>query len=133
MKLEWKENYKVGDAAIDAEHQRLFVLAHNFSEAQDKASRTGCAEQLFDYTREHFGHEEALMREINYPDIAAHMAQHQHLIAKLSDIAGRIANDTLNPSELKSFLTAWLVGHIVTFDTKLASTIARTKANQPPG
>lgn len=130
MAFKWRDSFCIGNAAIDAEHQRLFVLAHNFTEAQDKASRTDCAEQLFDYTREHFGHEEALMREINYPDIASHMAQHQHLIAKLGDIAARIANDTLDPPELKTFLTAWLVGHIVTFDTKLVSSITRAKANQ---
>lgn len=133
MAFKWRDSYSIGNAEIDAEHQRLFVLAHDFSEAQDKATRSDCAEQLFQYTREHFGHEEALMREIDYPEIEAHMAQHKHLLAKLNGIADKISQDTLNPSELKTFLTGWLVGHIVTFDTKLISTIGRAKANQPPG
>jgi len=131
MGFSWKDAYSIGNAKIDAEHQRLFVLADNFSEAKDRAARTECAAQLFDYTRVHFGHEEALMRETNYPDIDAHTAQHQHLIARLTAVAEQVANDTLNPAELKSFLTGWLVGHIVTFDTKLASAVGKLKGAHP--
>jgi hemerythrin-like metal-binding protein len=79
--------------------------------------------RLFQYTREHFGHEEALMREIGYPAMAAHIDQHNELIDKLNDVALSIAKDALQSVQLKKFLTSWLVGHIVTFDTKLAAYI----------
>lgn len=130
MALNWKDSYSIGNAQIDAEHQRLFALAHDFSQAQDKATRTACAEQLFDYTRVHFSHEETLMRDTHYPEIAAHIAQHHHLIAKLNDLAERVSNDTLTPTELKNFLTGWLVGHIVTFDTQLVSAVDKARAQR---
>ena len=57
--------------------------------------------------------------------MAAHVEQHTHLIGKLNEIAEKIAEDTLAQIELKAFLTAWLVGHIVTFDTRLSVYVRR--------
>lgn len=121
MTFRWRDSYSIGNADIDAEHQQLFRLANAFFEASDKASRLECAMRLFQYTKEHFGHEEALMREIAYPAMAAHMAQHQVLIGSLNKVTESITKDTLQPDQLRKFLTAWLVGHIVTFDTKLST------------
>lgn len=117
----WRDSYSIGNASIDSEHQQLFKLAEEFFDATDKIKRTDCAMRLFKYTRGHFDHEEQLMRDIGYPEIAAHMQQHTHLITKLNDVAEKVAQDTLAPNELRGFLTAWLVGHIVTFDTKLSA------------
>ena len=133
MAFKWKESFAIGDADIDAQHQRLFVLAHEFSEATGKAAQAHCAAQLFDYTREHFGHEEALMAATGYPEMEAHVAQHKHLIARLSEVSDRVANDSLSPEDLNKFLAAWLVGHIVTFDTKLVLAVGKLKARQQPG
>jgi hemerythrin len=121
MGFTWRASYSIGNAAIDAEHQQLFKLAQAFFEANGRLEQTDCAMRLFEYTRTHFDHEEALMREIAYPGLDAHVQQHFHLIDKLNAVAEKVANDTLEPAGLKAFLTAWLVGHIVTFDTKLSS------------
>ena len=115
----WRDSYVIGNASIDSEHQHLFKLANDFFEANDKLKKIDCAMRLFKYTREHFDHEEQLMRDIGYPEISAHVQQHTHLIGKLNEVAEKIANDTLENVDLKAFLTAWLVGHIVTFDTRL--------------
>lgn len=132
MAFKWKESFAIGDAEIDAQHQRLFVLAHEFSEAKDKAAQALCAGALFDYTREHFGHEEALMAATGYPEMEAHVAQHKHLIARLGEVSDRVYNGTLSAEDLNKFLSAWLVGHIVTFDTKLISAVGKRRASQQP-
>jgi hemerythrin len=129
MTFSWRDSYSIGHADIDAEHQQLFRLANAFFEADDKTSKTDCAMRLFQYTREHFGREEALMRQIGYPGMDAHLTQHNELIGKLNVVAESIAKDTLQNAQLKTFLTGWLVGHIVTFDTKLAGYLNR----MPPG
>jgi hemerythrin len=129
MTFTWRDSYFIGNAQIDAEHQRLFRLANDFFEAVDKAHKTDCAMRLFQYTREHFGHEEALMRDIEYPAMASHIEQHNELIRKLNDVAVCIANDTLQTTQLKTFLTSWLVGHIVTFDAKLSGYVSRHKTD----
>lgn len=121
MGFMWRDSYSIGIASIDSEHQQLFKLAQEFFEADDKPLRTDCAMRLFRHTREHFDHEEQLMRDLGYPDLSAHVQQHNHLIDKLNEVADKIAKNTLASIDLKAFLTAWLVGHIVTFDTRLSA------------
>jgi hemerythrin len=116
----WRDSYSIGNASIDAEHQQLFKLADAFFNADDHEKKTDCAIRLFKYTREHFEHEEQLMRDMGYPEFLAHAQQHTQLISRLNEVSEKIANDTLSAAELKTFLTAWLVGHIVTFDTRLS-------------
>jgi hemerythrin len=130
MTFSWRDSYSIGNADIDAEHQQLFRLANAFFEAENKANQTDCAMRLFQYTREHFSHEEALMRKIGYPAMAAHIEQHNELIGKLNAVAQSIAKDTLQSETLKKFLTSWLVGHIVTFDTKLSAYL-NSKTTEP--
>jgi hemerythrin len=121
MGIIWRDSYSIGNASIDSEHQELFRLADEFFEADDKLKKTECAMRLFRYTRQHFDHEEQLMRDLGYPELSAHVQQHTQLIGRLNEVSTKIANDTLGSSDLKSLLTAWLVGHIVTFDTKLSA------------
>ena len=130
MGFTWRESYRIGNAAIDGEHQELFRLAQAFFEATDRLQQTNCAMRLFQYTRTHFDHEEALMRELGYPGLGEHVEQHIQLIDKLNAVAEKVANGTLEAPGLKAFLTAWLVGHIVTFDTKLSSYVAQEQGNR---
>jgi hemerythrin len=121
MGFMWRESYSVGNAVIDAEHRELFARAHAFFEAVAKTKKSDCALGLLEYTRHHFDQEEALMREAAYADISVHAEQHNQLIDKLNVVVEKLANDTLEPSELKAFLSAWLLGHIVTFDARLCA------------
>jgi len=123
MSLEWDDGYKIGHEEIDAQHQHLFRLVNQVLAAKDKVALTTCAMALFQYTREHFSHEEQLMKRLNYPAMAAHEAQHNSLISRLSEVSARIANNTLDHAVLEAFLADWLLNHIATSDTKLAAYI----------
>jgi len=123
MSLQWKDGYKIGHDEIDAQHRHLFKLVNTVLAARDKVVLTACAMALFQYTREHFAHEEELMKRLNYPAMAAHEAQHNSLISRLSEISARIANDTLDRVVLEAFLSDWLLNHIATSDIKLAAYI----------
>lgn len=123
MTIHWKDAYTIGHEIIDAEHQQLFELVNQFLDANDKGSRTLSAMGMFKYTREHFTHEEDLMREIGYPSIRDHIGQHNEMLSRLNDIAESIANDTLDKPELESFLSHWLRSHIGSADARLASYI----------
>jgi len=120
MALVWNDSYKIHDPEIDAQHQELFVRANLFLAATDKAGLTAAAMSLFKYTREHFAHEEQLMKRIDYPALAAHVKQHNDLITKLYDVAQRIADNTLDQEALETFLSDWLLNHIGSSDSKLA-------------
>lgn len=123
MSLEWKDGYKIGHDEIDAQHQQLFKLVNTVLAAKDKVTLTACAMALFQYTREHFAHEEALMKRLDYPAMATHQTQHESLISRLNEVSARIANGTLDHQVLEAFLTDWLLNHIATSDIKLANYI----------
>lgn len=128
MSLEWKDGYKIGHEEIDAQHQHLFKLVNTVLVAKDKVTLTACAMALFQYTREHFAHEEQLMKRLNYPAMAAHQAQHNSLISRLSEVSARIANGTLDHAVLEAFLSDWLLNHIATSDFKLAAYVQTSHA-----
>ena len=119
MTFKWRDSYSVHNTEIDAEHQHLFSLINHFSEARDTITKTESSLRLIQYTREHFAHEESLMREIAYPAIAAHVEQHSHLLDRMLDLGDQVSKDLIHSSELKTALASWLVGHIVTFDATL--------------
>ena len=126
----WRDSYSIGNASMDSEHQQLFKLAHEFFDADDRLKRAAGAIRLVNYTREHFDHEEQRMRDAAYPDISVHVHQHTHLMGKLKEVAERVNEDAIEPSDLKAFLTAWLVGHILTFDTTLSAYLREYDASR---
>jgi len=120
MPILWNDSYKINNAEIDAQHQYLFACADTLLLAKNQAELSAGAMQLFKYTREHFAHEESLMKRLAYPAIAAHTEQHNMLISRLNDVASLIANGKLDKTELEGFLTDWLTKHIAVSDQKLA-------------
>jgi hemerythrin len=120
MTILWKNAYKIGHEQIDAEHQELFGLVNKFLAADEQGELTLCAMRMFKYTREHFTHEEDLMRDIGYPSIRDHVKQHNELLSRLNSVAESIANNTLDKPGLSAFLAHWLLNHIGTSDAELA-------------
>lgn len=119
--LEWKDDYRIGDAAIDEQHQELFKRAATIIAAISQQGQALGVIRLYQYTRTHFSHEEELMQRISFPDYEAHCQMHQKLIAKLDEISARISSGNLIKAELEEFISQWLLGHIATEDTKLAA------------
>jgi hemerythrin len=121
MTIEWKDSYRIGNAAIDAQHEVWFARINSFLGATDRKSLQYCEVMMNQYTRVHLKYEEQLMRDIQYPDIDSHLHQHQDLLTKLSEIEAQIANDTLDTLQWTSFLSGWLLNHIRFYDTRLAA------------
>jgi hemerythrin len=119
--VEWNDSYKIGEASIDEQHQELFMRAADIIAAVNHESQMLSALRLYQYTRTHFSHEEELMRRGNYPDIAAHLLQHETLLRQLQLFLQHITRDTLVKDELEDFIAQWFLGHIANSDQKLAS------------
>jgi len=120
MKLEWKDSYKLGDAAIDAQHEQLFILANAFLDAQGQAALTLCAMQLYKHTREHFELEESTMRRLHVPSLNAHVEWHNNMITRLNAISLSIQSNTLREQDLIDVMTDWAQTHILVQDAELA-------------
>jgi hemerythrin-like metal-binding protein len=125
MKLEWKDAYKLGDATVDAEHALAFQLANAFIAAADQAEQTRVAMQLYKHTREHFEHEEGLMRAHQYPDVKAHAERHNLLIGRLNTISHSIALGDVNKQALIALMNDWAMHHIVKDDAQFAAYLAK--------
>ena len=121
MKLVWKDSYKLGYATIDAEHEQAFAMANAFLAAKDQAEQTRAAMQLYQHTRVHFGNEESLMRELNFPDAKQHTERHNLLIGRLNVISTSIAQGEVNRQALVTLMTDWAMYHIVQDDAKFAA------------
>ena len=95
-------------------------------------------EILADQTREHFKHEEALMRAIDYPELAAHRSEHALLLAEYVEMVrdlDRQATSHLDAETLAA-LQHWLVGHMVGADREYANHYAaliQSPQEQSPG
>jgi hemerythrin len=120
MTVKWNDSYLLGEAEIDAQHRFVFALANEFMQANDQTELTNCAMRLYQHTREHFKHEEALMRELKFPEYAAHVAWHNQFISRLNDISASIAQGTLNLRDVDALMTDLALNHIVQHDARLA-------------
>ena len=123
MPIEWKTEYAVGDAEIDAEHQELFRLASRLITASGRVEQANCASGFYAYTRKHFKHEEDLMRRLDYPEMEQHLEQHADLLERLDGVTACIASGKLQTEEVIAFTNNWLLTHIRLCDTRLAAVI----------
>ena len=87
MKYEFTEEYYTGIPMIDEEHAKLFEIANRAYELltnqfkMDKYDEIAdVLEELKDYTKYHFGHEEEYMKSINYGKRFSQMHQHTPFI-----------------------------------------------------
>lgn len=128
MKYEFTNDYLTGIKEIDKEHAHLFELANQtydlvknelITDKYDKIVHL--LEELRDYTKTHFKHEEEYMEKISYQHIWSERHQHLTFIKKLDDIDLTALDDSQQEhiEEILDFLAKWLQGHIKGADRKI--------------
>jgi len=120
MTIEWNDSYDIGDVQINHQHRRLFVLANHVLRATEKAELLDCVVRLFQYIEEHFAYEEALMRQVHFPMLDAHVQSHQILIARLEALSGQDLDAPAFKAVLENLVRDWALGHIPHEDAQLA-------------
>ena len=126
---EMKPEYYTGIAQIDEEHKKLFEIADEAYELYknefipDKYDHIAkILNELRDYTKIHFQHEEEYMKSINYKGMFMQKVQHDQFCQKLDelDLEHLDENSEEVIQEVLTFLTDWLVHHILETDKKIA-------------
>jgi hemerythrin len=121
--FEWSNDYSVGIAEIDAQHQRLVAMLNQLSDAM----RSGKGSQVLDrvlgdlvaYTGTHFATEERLMQANGYPDFPRHKREHDQLTAQVLDLQQSLrAGSAVLSVDLLHFLKDWLTQHILGSDKR---------------
>jgi hemerythrin len=127
-KLDWKDDWSVGNDELDQQHQVLIGYINElndlnivfqsgkFIEHQDVAD---IFIKISTYTVTHFKAEEQLLERYNYPGLKKHKEIHQKLIAQLEHLERRFEEVGLNLiPPLLQFLNVWLKEHILGVDKK---------------
>ena len=128
MKYEFTKDYHTGIDFIDEEHAKLFEIANRAYDlltnqfVTDKYDAiVAVLEELRDYTKYHFNHEEEYMKSINYSKRFSQLHQHTQFINKLEsyNLKEIDVNQQEGLLEILDFLAVWLQGHIKGMDKKI--------------
>ncbi|PWB39783.1 MAG: hemerythrin [Rhodocyclales bacterium] len=127
--LNWNSSYRIGIAALDREHCRLFDLINNFHYAftlnRDRRDILKLLNDLVGYAEEHFQHEEAIMTERGYSRLQYHREIHAGLFETLFSLQTKLERGTIGMEmETIAFLRTWLTDHIAEEDRALGKFLA---------
>lgn len=126
--ITWSDGYKIGDADIDRQHRELFELADQVIRVTDHEALVGLMMSLYQHLRQHFGHEEDLMRRLAYPAYQQHKALHDLMITQLNTMAAEVAAGRWSRESLSLFMNGWVVGHVREHDSRLATYVRLKQA-----
>jgi len=124
--IKWHDEYSVGVQRMDSHHRRLFEIANSaLDQMERRCPDADVAETmglLREYTRFHFGEEEALMIRYKYPEFNSHKARHAQLLEQLTELQAAIAEGTGDKDiEVMTYLQEGIVGHTLSDDCRAAS------------
>lgn len=112
----WNSRFETGLPIIDTQHKALFDavnrLADSFKAGTSKQAVKDSMDFLVKYTVEHFQTEEKVMKDMGYPKLTSHMAEHAQLVAKAQELQAKLAEGKPVTMEVSKFLADWLKHHI---------------------
>ena len=131
--LEWCPEYSVRHEQLDSEHQRFFQLVRNLYEAiRVSASRAvigAILGELYAYSVSHMTHEEDILEECGYPELASHRAEHKQFRKKIRDYMDEFeSGNTAIALSLLQFLQDWLRDHLVGADQRYAALVCKQRS-----
>ena len=128
MAITWSEELEVGVEIMDTQHKALIekynVLMSACDAGRGQEELEGALDFLCEYTVKHFSDEEALQRQMNYPEFSRHKQLHDDFKVTVADLATQFKQDGPSSAILDKFNTdvgEWLIKHIKGEDTKVAS------------
>ncbi len=122
--LEWRDEFSVGDPAVDHEHRELIDLVNDTAGAILERGDAEIVDRAFgDLLKAisaHFAHEERQMRNAGYDELAQHKADHERLVDALRDIMDAAPDAPDRSAEhLVEVLGDWFAGHFKKHDSRL--------------
>lgn len=126
--MTWDGSLAVGLPTVDGQHEelvtRLNALSAAIAQGEGEREIQRTLTFLIDYTKYHFGEEEAIMAAASYPQCAEHRAMHREFIAILDRLEEEYREDgstKILAESLGTLLANWLTGHIAKTDAQFAA------------
>ena len=128
MAIEWTEDLAVGAKEIDDQHKELFAMINQMLDACNQGKGKQVLNKILgfleNYVVNHFGTEERLMRQYDYPDYASHKNHHEQFIQSFMGLKKEM--EATGPGTHIVIMTnrtvvAWLNSHIRNVDKRLGA------------
>ncbi len=88
--IAWKQEFSVGNTAIDDEHEHLIEqinqLYYELDHSADSATIEAMLADIQAAISTHFALEELLMQEAEFAEFGEHREDHQHLLDQIHDM-----------------------------------------------
>jgi hemerythrin-like metal-binding protein len=118
--LLWSEALELGLPFMDDTHQEFVDLLARCEAAAD-AALPALWQDLVDHTADHFGREDAWMRDTGFASGNCHAVQHKVVLQVLREGAARAAAGDLAPArQMIRELAVWFPQHAQSMDAALA-------------
>tara|TARA_R110000787_G_scaffold86057_14_gene183467 strand:- start:3378 stop:3761 length:384 start_codon:yes stop_codon:yes gene_type:complete len=89
MQYRIPESFIIGVEAIDAEHQTILREIGDIKQGFESGHSDNLGRSLLrvgKMLKNHFQNEEAFMKEIGFPGMEAHAAEHEELLSRVGDL-----------------------------------------------
>jgi hemerythrin len=130
MPFEWKDRYKLGIEEIDKQHRKLFEIGarvYDLAVLNDEYDHYDeimvLIDELFDYTKYHFGYEEEFIGKYHFDGLEQQREEHEFYISKMKSISSKDVDNNQQQTTIAivDFLSEWISGHILLSDRKYAA------------
>ena len=121
--ISWDDKLSVNVNEIDGQHKKLIDMLNYLNDAMKAGQAKDVLGRILDglisYTAHHFGTEEKHMVATNFPDYAAHKAEHEQFVTKVLEFKqGFDEGNAFVTMEIMQFLCDWVSKHILGTDKK---------------
>lgn len=126
--FEFTSRYQTGIEFVDQEHRVLFdIIGRAYRASNDVGTIDqydnimSILDELYDYTKTHFAHEEEHMEKIHDPNLEKQQRAHRAFLDRIEDrdVGESQENQQEYLTELLDFLFGWLSNHIEKMDKQI--------------
>ena len=132
-KIEWNPGFSLGVPSLDDQHKRFIELANSILHAvknkKEPRHILSFFSKLREYTVYHFSDEEAFMRSIGYPELRAHVLEHEELKFLVRQHQETLFRQKIvREKDILEFLKKLLVDHVIYSDLAVKRFLASKEA-----
>lgn len=119
---DWRPEYSVGHLTLDTQHQRLLALCKRVSAYEFRRDKQSLEEfhnilnDLAAYASMHFQTEEAVLKAVDYPALAAQKQEHDAYSESLVEFMFDAIHGEPDKLRLQRYLETWWIDHILVSD-----------------
>ncbi len=135
--MKWSDDYKIGLAAVDSQHKRLFELIGDLNGALRAGLGAAHLQKLLtaldQYKTRHFQLEENYMKECSYPGLEEQQNAHAYFTARFAELGEELHRTGMTSAmvnAVKEELSQWIREHVIGLDMQFGRYYQKWKKEQ---